>query len=51
MLESITKDINFRRFKLVVPFFGVAYMLHQIMAPQFYTDWVSKNSVESFCKW
>ena len=39
MLESITKDVSFRKqCKIVVPLFGAAYILHQIKAPQFYTD-------------
>ena len=37
MLESITKDISFRK---LVQNWGalVQHMLHQIKAPQFYTD-------------
>ena len=37
----------------MVPLFGAAYVLHQIKAPQFYTDLglKKKNSVESSCKW
>ena len=38
MLESITKDISFKKSVKLLCLYFVQHMLHQIKAPQFYTD-------------
>ena len=46
-LESITEDISVR--KSVKNYGAFNHMLHQIKAPQYYTDLGLQNSVESSC--
>ena len=48
LLKCITKDISFTKISVKLQYlYLVQHMVHQIKAPQFYTDLGLKNSVES----